>query len=272
MAGYTGSSGAMEAWVKIPTLSASGELYMCVGNSAITTFQGGSAGAAWNSNYQAVYHMSTATVNDSTSHANNASSIDSPTSSTGEIGNGINFVASSVQFLTTPISDPSFGGSSNGTVSWWAYNGGSYNDSTEYYWWGSDNSGTLWDFSCLKYTDNNLYCGWITSTSTRVTVAASAANFPHNTWTHYALTWVSGGTSTFYVNGSSIGTYSGTSVGNVTDDIRIGANHNQPGPYQGNMDEWRIASTNLSANWIATEHNNQSAPGTFAGIGALTAL
>jgi hypothetical protein len=64
---YSASTGQVIAWVKVPTLSASVPtlIYACAGNAAITTYQGGSTGAAYDSNTKAVYHFEASTADSS---------------------------------------------------------------------------------------------------------------------------------------------------------------------------------------------------------------
>ncbi len=46
------------------------------------------------------------------------------------------------------------------------------------------------------------------------------------------------------------------------------ATYNQAGSFaQGILDQWTFSTTVRSANWIATEYNNESAPSTFATLG-----
>ena len=63
---YTATTGQIIAWVIVPTLSVSTNtlIYACAGNAAITTFQGGSAGSAFDSNTKVVYHFESS-ANDS---------------------------------------------------------------------------------------------------------------------------------------------------------------------------------------------------------------
>jgi hypothetical protein len=72
---YNPVTGQMIAWVLLPLLSVSNntQLYVQVGNSSITSFQGGGVGAAWN-NYNAVYHFAGAgpSMSDSTGGGNTA--------------------------------------------------------------------------------------------------------------------------------------------------------------------------------------------------------
>jgi hypothetical protein len=271
---YVASTGEMEMWVLVTSLGTSNQsIYMCYGNSSISTFQGGATGSAWNTNYKAIYHLpngSTFGLNDSTSFGNTAvapasnGGANPATATTGQIDGGAAFVAATQQTIGIPISDPSFGGSSNGTVSWWAYNSNAYNYSGETFWWASNTSGEL---SAQNYF-GTLYVGWNKTGDQRITVTSSSANYPQNTWTYYTFTWVSGGTSTLYVNGSSIGTHASTAVGNTSGSIILGSEQSIGGFYSGSMDEWRIANTNFSANWITTEYNNQSAPSTFETFGS----
>ncbi len=96
----------------------------------------------------------------------------------------------------------------------------------------------------------------------------SAYTFPSaNTWYHVAMVRASGTTS-FYVNGAH---YSATSGGSSTptspnDQFTIGALINGSNPieyFNGPIDEVRISNSVRSADWLATEYNNQSSPSTF---------
>src|SRR5206468_3593643 len=71
---YNGTTGAVNMWVQIPTLSHTTDtvFYVCYGNSAVTTSQE-HATAVWDSNYKGVWHLpngTTLTANDSTSNSN----------------------------------------------------------------------------------------------------------------------------------------------------------------------------------------------------------
>ena len=61
---YSPIAGHLVAWVKIPAVSASVDtvIYMAYGDNTITTWQGGIAGSAWNSNYKRVYHFTEGTA------------------------------------------------------------------------------------------------------------------------------------------------------------------------------------------------------------------
>ncbi|HEY5926664.1 MAG TPA: DUF2341 domain-containing protein [Kofleriaceae bacterium] len=108
---------------------------------------------------------------------------------------------------------------------------------------------------------------WV-DTGTTVTTAG---------WT--LLHWVfdsSSRTSLVYRNGSMVGSHqhdpgistdgTGGQIGNAP--VEWGVNNSNRVPFNGVLDEVRIASAIRSAGWIATEYANQSSPSTFYSVGA----
>src|ERR1700734_3357335 len=68
---YSSSTGALIDLVNVPSLSAGSVIYICDGNSSVTTDQSHPS-STWNSNYMAVWHGSTASSTiDSTANRNN---------------------------------------------------------------------------------------------------------------------------------------------------------------------------------------------------------
>ena len=110
-ASYSATTGAIEAWVKVPTVSHTTNtvIYMCYDNSLITLYQGGSQGAAWDSNFKGVWHMpdgTTLSAKDSTSNANNGTlgpaGYGTPTAGTGEIQGDGSFSSAGITAISTP--------------------------------------------------------------------------------------------------------------------------------------------------------------------------
>jgi hypothetical protein len=267
---YNPSTGAITAWVEVPTLSHTSDtnIYMFYGNPGITTFQGGATGSAWDSNYKAVYHFgngSTLSLLDSTVNGKNGTA-NGVTAISGEIGGAMG-ASGGDHYASFPLTNTAY---TSGSIEWWQYNYGTYNDRVTYYLWGhtnADNPGLY----ALKYANNNnWYVGWISgsgSVNDRIQLAASSANFPTNIWTHYAYVWTSS-SGTLYCNGVPIGTLSGSAVGNVNSNFYIGSIDGAATMgANANFDEFRISSTNRSADWIKTEYNNQSSLATFYGVG-----
>src|SRR5204862_1463203 len=84
---YSPVTGAVNYWVKVPTVSHTTNtvIYMCYGNSSISTSQENPAGV-WDTNFKAIYHLkngATLNVTDSTSNHNLTNN--SATAATGQI-------------------------------------------------------------------------------------------------------------------------------------------------------------------------------------------
>src|SRR5690606_18071802 len=87
---YNASTGALQAWVKLPNLSTSSAtaFKMYFGNASVSTNQ--SSNATWNSNFLAVWHLNDDLV-DATGNGHNGSSTNVDPASTSVIGNAQNF-------------------------------------------------------------------------------------------------------------------------------------------------------------------------------------
>jgi hypothetical protein len=269
---YSATTGQIVAWVIVPTLSVSTNtlIYACVGNSAITTFQGGSQGAAFDSNTKVVYHFpngTTLSTNDSSSGGYNATPANSPTAVTAEIGGGVHFNGSNQDVESSSFP---WTGTSAVTVSFWNYvTSGEVQNSFAFTVgnsattdphrfsvaapWGS--SDIIWDYG-------------INATGTG-RVSANYTSYL-GAWTYVTLVSTGSGNTyqAIYLNGAVAASASSSASSTVTGDLIVGAYPyaNQYGPpyHNGSMDEFRISSVVRSASWILAEYNNQSSPSTFA--------
>lgn len=104
---YDGTNGIALIWVKVPTVSHSVDtpIYIQCGDVLVVTYQGGTAGAAWNSNFMAVYPLyeSTNPYIDHSANANSSTSGTYPTQVTGKIYKGQLFDGTT-QYMTIPHS------------------------------------------------------------------------------------------------------------------------------------------------------------------------
>ena len=158
---YTSATGALIAWVNVPSLSVTVDtvLYIYYGNPGASNQQNPTA--VWDADYQGVWHLKEngALARDSTSHANNATSGTLPTQTAGAIGFGQAFDGST---QTVGIPDTaSLQIATDGTFSVWfkvndlrqsdlfekGGNGGytTWQDATNL-WWGPQN-GTVAQWS-----------------------------------------------------------------------------------------------------------------------------
>ncbi|MEK7129903.1 MAG: DUF2341 domain-containing protein, partial [Patescibacteria group bacterium] len=96
---YTATTGELVAWVRVPSLATTSQIYMYYGNSSVTTFQGNVTSngvtGVWDSNYKAAWHLKEtgsppATWADSTSNARTLTTFNNPIAqASGKIGNSM---------------------------------------------------------------------------------------------------------------------------------------------------------------------------------------
>tara|TARA_R100000908_G_scaffold23815_4_gene9835 strand:- start:60017 stop:67576 length:7560 start_codon:yes stop_codon:yes gene_type:complete len=243
---YDASTGEILFWVRFPTLNATTdtEFFIYYGNSSQTTDQ--SVNTTWNSGYQMVLHLDS-DLSDATANGNDGST--SGTSvTTGVIGDGRDFNAGSGTDIITIADDPSIEITGDITISFWV-NGsnlnsvgpdlvtkGAYNSSYAVYYFNNitvNDDGTAFDGSALS--DGTDYYVTFTNSSTNG--------------------------RTIYIDGAQDVT--NATAFNFTpngDNLTLSSGDYQ---FDGMMDEVRISNVALSADWIATEFNNQGSPGSF---------
>lgn len=148
---------------------------------------------------------------------------------------------------------------SEGSVNVWAYPTRAYNSSVRESLWGQIQSADTNPELCWMHfgDDNHLYIGWNgPSGDDRLNVAASATNWTQNAWMMCTITWLSGGNTDVYVNGSSIGTKASTHVYSITTDGRWG--HHNLGSmvvFGGNQDDLTIWNRKLTAGEVLNLFN-----------------
>lgn len=247
---YVAATGEMEAWVLIPSLTSStNQIYMCYGNSAISSFQGGSTGAAWDSSYKGVWHLpdgSSLTANDSTSNGYNGT-VTGATATTGQIDGAASFSSGNVIDIST-------------------FSNFSYPITLDIWSNATVNQGTFVQAS--SFNTNMLF--YINGTAPSLFVSGGNEVNGHagdidGTLKHIVVSVTSGGVAQIYVNGATSGGTATLTSLNTTTALKF---FNGYTANTGKLDEVRISNTNRSANWITTEYNNESAPGSFITFGS----
>lgn len=255
---YTGSTGAMEAWVRVTSLAAGGTFYVCVGNASITTFQGGGS-SAWDNNTAGVWHLpngSTLSASDDSSNGNNGNIHSTPAGS-GQIDGAASFSNTSSQYISIPDA-ASLELTSQVTVSAWV----NVTAGTNYPMIGAKlTDGGSTGYGLYLNTSGTYFEAQVNSTSLESTTALGTGS-----WKHIAMTY-NGSMLALYLNGALNTSTSLTgAITTNTNFFGIGTDASLNDFFSGLIDEVHVAGTARSANWLLTEYNNQSAPASFMAI------
>ena len=280
VASYTSTTGAIEVWVNVPTVATATDtvIYMFYGDSSVLTYQGGAVGAVYDSNYKGVWHLpngTTLTANDSTTNANNGSVNGLITATTGQIDGAMATPGSGAASVQASDS-ASLTVTGSLTYEAWVYptNTGIYQSIISKV--DSGNGNREYSLFLDAGSQSNVYIGLNRSTvspylSYNNTVGMSSS-WSTNAWNHIVVAVNAGTDFRVYLNGALAATISGnygsTDSGNVA-PIFFGEEFNNSFPMvSGKIDEVRVSNTNRSADWIATEYNNQNSPSTFYTLGS----
>jgi hypothetical protein len=266
----TTATGALVAWVRIPSLSNSADtdIYMYYGNASATDQQNKTG--VWSDGgsnyYKGVWHLHNNNFNDSTSNGNNGANGGS-TDAAGMFAGGRSFDGNDYIQVSGLLGQPA-----NVTLSAWVKLTSADSD-------GAGNGGaeviSLGDHIALRLNGvlNSVSQGvlgffyegappWrFTETSVNVDTA----------WHYVAYTFDdTGNTQKVNIDGQERGSSIYTTSINYTGlgaNTLIGRNGDLWGAvdFNGVIDEVRVSSSVRTLSWIATEYNNQSNPGPDTG-------
>ncbi|MDZ7611400.1 MAG: LamG-like jellyroll fold domain-containing protein [Candidatus Moranbacteria bacterium] len=262
-----------ELHFKAPSLSASSDtdFYIYYGSGGSDYADSDTYGAenVWTNGYEAVYHLeetpsgSGGTHYDSTANANDGTTQNGVTTdATGQLNGADGFDASDdyidIGGLNIPA-DSDFTYSMWVNVSEWAGNNPGV--------WRSD-SNSQGDYINHFNSDTGYpYIKW-GSSGTTILNPSSGYAVPLKELVHIAFAVLSSDNAEFYANGE-LKHSNNHSVSTGSFDIyNLGYQWSTGEKVAGIWDEIRISSSARSSGWIATEYNNQNAPGTFYNVGA----
>lgn len=268
---YVPSTGEIEMWVRIPTLSTSVNtvIYLYYDNSSVITSQENIPGV-WNSNYMGVWHLNETSGlhNDSSANANNSTSVSvtKAGSAVGKIDGADKFTGGSGNNVTIPTS-ASLLPASMTLQTWLKLN--SIPTANNYTLLVKNNSsGTPnWNSYVLYVNTSGQVCfSWINTSGTNYTVCGNTV-LTTGTWYNAAGIY-NGSSVSIYLNGTndtggSIAT-SGTILLSNSDFI-IGQSNASYTP-DAIIDEPRILNKALGSAWLTTDYNNQNTPSTFYAV------
>lgn len=275
---YDPVTGQVIAWIRIPYLSHTADtvLYMFYGNPNVTTSQQNSAGV-WDSNYQAVYHLTNigaGTAQDSTANGN-AATLTGVASTTGEFDGGGSFNGTS-SYLQIPSA---------------AYSAYPNNFAQSFgVWFKTASAGVIlgqtdgtqpnggpggWTPALYVDTSGHLRASffWHGSSGDQI---VSAGTYNDNQW-HFVVDTYSNGTESLYVDGQPVGSQqvaedsysSAYAYFAGTGYTSLWPNSNGSWSYfNGTLDEIRVSNVARSAGWIATAYNDGMSPSSFYSVDA----
>lgn len=254
---YNATTGKVEMWVKVPTLSHTADtpIYLFYGDAGIST--NGSSSSTWSNGFSDVQHWgngSSLSTADSTGNATPTTS-GSPAAGSGVVGGAVALDGSSSVDLGSGI---------NSTL-----NGSAFTLSTSLN--PSNNACVI--FGARGSTHARVIgvgiwaSGQYSLLEENVAVIAGFGTTDVGHW--HRIVWVyNGSTHTFYVDGVQVGSpVSYTFAGNDTGTGPWGGTLAGGGQFTGSLDESYIASVARSADWILAEYNNQNSPSTFSSFG-----
>jgi hypothetical protein len=259
---YTDASGALVAWVNIPSLSsvANTVIYMYYGNSVATNQQ--FVAGTWESNFKGVYHLNNS-FNDATSNAYDGTNTGT-SNVAGQIANGRGYTAGNKITIAGEMDNPV-----NVTLSAWVNLSSLSSAGSEVV--------SLGDHMALRLAD-------MTSGLDIVSFSYNGSGWNNTVgvygvsgWHYIATTFDDAGNSQRnYLDGVLVSPTSGGSYAASINYGGLGANtiigdHGNGGSnfsFRGTLDEVRVTGTARSAGWLWTEYNNQNAPSTFYNAGS----
>lgn len=263
MVSFNAATGAVIAWVKIPTLSHATDtpFYMGYGDASVSTFQG-SATSTWPSAFRAVYHLEGSPWDDSTANANHLSASGSVGTAAAQ-GAGLEATYASAHTSRTSSLTNIPNGPDNLTMVVTVKMNSTGGMQSIF---GLLNFGASGGIQ-LTNRDAGPNLG-VTQYGGGVTVGAQAPSV--STYYRIAYTW-DGTTSKFYVDGALHDSTSTTPQTFTTTEIRVSTYNGSGEPIDGSADEARVLSGAMTADWLATEFNTTTSPSTFLSMSAESA-
>lgn len=269
-AAWDATTGAVQLWVQIPNVSHTVDtvFYLLAGNSSVVADQQNKP-ATWSNSYKGVFHLEDDAANTVVTDASGNQNLISDSgvntnvrSTTGELNKGFTYNPAG-----NDDTNQGTGISLNNILTFSAWinvnalpavaamvqSNDVLNSANHGVWYYIDNTGNV-----------HFELGGVHNYTLALTVSTG-------TWYYIVITSTGdSGTATGYLfpPGGPANTDS-TAIGNmsgVPNTFLIGANSGDFGPqfrFDGTMDEVHFADVARSADWINTEFNNQSSPGTF---------
>ena len=279
------ANGKAAIWVKVPSLSSSSNTtiyiwYNKAGESQPAEGDTYGKHAVWDSNFKMVQHMnqtptgSAGDIVDSTSNSNDGTTynMDSADQVAGQIDGSLDFDGGDDYVDCGDIN--AIDTATQLSCSAFVYHNNILSDDSIVEK-GDGFNGFIFFRDDVGYVSGrtNVYkiIIWDSADGDTANIETPSDTTLSGTWTHVSATFLANNANglRLYVNGvetadspvSTIG-INAINAGNLPSTIGIRSDRSTM-PFNGTIDEVRISNVARSAGWIATEYNNQNAPGTF---------
>ncbi|HEX7361262.1 MAG TPA: LamG domain-containing protein [Bryobacteraceae bacterium] len=272
---YDPTSGAIVAWVNIPTLSHTSDttIFLCYANDSVTTDLSNKAGT-WNGDYAGVWHLtgnSAAQLADSTAAADNGAALGTISIGSGPISGAIAIAGGSGNGVTIGHAKTLNLGNVL-TLSAWV-NPASLNGRLGIFTTRSGNAPGSWQLEAGSLDGSVSNALGVAGVNTWDAIAPSNSA-TIGAWTQVVFTRNGGDASNaLYVNGSPSAiripaAAQAYAFADNLDDKQIGMGTANQQSWNGLLAEFRLSKVARSADWVAAEYANQSSPSTFYALGA----
>jgi hypothetical protein len=139
-----------------------------------------------------------------------------------------------------------------GTIAFWFKPDWSSGDSATHYMFNFLNTAETNRFTMLKYSDNNIYAGWVISPTDYRIIVADTGLFTAGTWAHWAVAYNdSANTETLYKNGSVVSHRTSALVTGAAADLAVIGNYKSTGVNEGG--DGAVAEVGFWSNNISTD-------------------
>ncbi|NQV49654.1 MAG: DUF2341 domain-containing protein [Candidatus Marinimicrobia bacterium] len=269
---YSASTGDLLCWVRFPSLSptVNDTIFLYYGKTGIYSDQ--SVTSTWNANYLGVWHLEDLT--DSSPNGNTFTDHSTVTNSSGYLGSAREFDGDGDD-LEDLNGATYLNGLSNLSISLWAKANAIGTDRGLFYGddpdaserrvglrhdASGDNGGQANVFRSAMRVDN---AGTTRNQRSQSSTSSATAN-----WQHLTLTRSDGTATNLYIDGGyDTPSWDNLKAGVTTQNSKFllgkGSNDGATSSWAGLIDEVRVSNVELSVDWISTEYNNMTAPGSF---------
>ncbi|MDD2228362.1 MAG: DUF2341 domain-containing protein [Candidatus Cloacimonetes bacterium] len=266
---FNAATGHLVAWVRIPSLSYQTDtsIYLYYGNAVASNQQ--NPNDVWDADYKAIWHLNNPgpSALDSSGNGNTGTDTNGVTfGATGQIDTSNDFDGTDDYLDFGDVLDM---GTNDRTASAWFKT-----SSTVGAIFGKSLLGNIMGRWTVVYEEGSLWAVWQGNDGFKVLELTGTSSYADGEWHNVTIVYDRNGDMTAYMDGalhSQIDISESPLADMDTNHLfYIGRYQNSDGTgphssyiFDGSIDEVRISDTIRSADWIATEYNNQSSPQTF---------